>query len=477
MPLTTLETLLARIRDGESTDAELARARELLASDERFPAELRADALDDEPEFGASALLALLGHDDGLGASLGAALLFEAGSPFDAQDDAIDFPAVDIAGLVADAIGVPEEPVEAPRPELVASRELTAEDVEALEAALPLPLTAAISAEAGTVDVAVDVLAALGVSVLPIAEAVHYEAGLAPVDAAVLAAVGRPVLPMAAAVHAEAGEIELAASVASAIGDQVLPLAAALRAEAGLVDVADAVLEAIGGEARVPVSDAVRSEAGEVDVWPELAPAFDEAWLSAMLDGELAPAAHRVAAGRLGRNLRLGREMTAFADIGQQLRSAVAEEAGEAPSVWSEVAKAIGIADPEEVVGYDGAEVAAAIRAEAGTVDVTAAVMATIRRQAVVPVEPEIPEPANDSGFSWGAVAAVAAVLLVVVGVARVMPFGGSSTETSADLTFASAAEITVNELSYDENTFVQVIQAEADDGGSALIIWVDEEA
>ena len=42
---------------------------------------------------------------------------------------------------------------------------------------------------------------------------------------------------------------------------------------------------------------------------------------------------------------------------------------------------------------------------------------------------------------------------------------------------FASATEIVVDDLSYDEQAFVQVIQDTDDQGEQALIIWIDDEA
>ncbi len=161
--------------------------------------------------------------------------------------------------------------------------------------------------------------------------------------------------------------------------------------------------------------------------------------------------------------------------MGRQLRAAIAREAGPAPALWVDVATAIGADPSDEVAGWDGLLLAEAVRAEAGEVDVASDVMRRAHRTAVapVPVETVVPEPAN-RGFTWGA-AALAAVALIAVVVAQ--PWTSTSGAADAELQFADAGEIVVDDLSYAEDALVQVIQATDDDGAEALIIWVDEEA
>jgi hypothetical protein len=164
-------------------------------------------------------------------------------------------------------------------------------------------------------------------------------------------------------------------------------------------------------------------------------------------------------------------DMMAFAEIGRELRTAVQREGGEVPALWTDVARQIGIAEPEDVVGFDGAVVAAAVRQECGSVDVVDDVMRRVKRSALA-AGGEAPAPAN-RGFTWGAMA-VAAVALVFL-VARI-DFGngevGAGQSAMAALEFASADEIVVDDLSYAENA--AVFQDEGE--GGALIIWVDEE-
>jgi hypothetical protein len=209
----------------------------------------------------------------------------------------------------------------------------------------------------------------------------------------------------------------------------------------------------------------------------------NEAWVSALLDRELSQEEHVRSARRLMADKAAGRDMTDFAEIGRIVRAQVAAEAGAAPSVWAGVAAGIGLADPEKVEGWDETILGEAVRAEAGTVDVTAEVMRRVRRAAVAPQisfdGDEVLEPANNGGFAWGAVAAAALVLLTVL-LGR--PFVGglperidrdASVELAA-LQFASPGEIVVDDLSYAPDTNVQVIQEEGE--GGALIIWVEEE-
>ena len=140
-----LELQLAHIRGGRFTEAELAEARAALAADARFPPEIAADGLDDDPPAAAGALLALLGHEDGLGAVIAAAVRAEA---------------------------------DAARPEVPA---LSDAERAALALPWPVPLAAAVRVAAGRPpDVWPAVAAAIGVQTWSIGDAVRAAAGPAP---------------------------------------------------------------------------------------------------------------------------------------------------------------------------------------------------------------------------------------------------------------------------------------------------------
>lgn len=294
-----------------------------------------------------------------------------------------------------------------------------------------------------------------------------------------------------AALTEEAGEVDLVGDIFAAIAGTLpvreavraelagsVPIADAVRTEAGEVDVVEPVLDEAGlvEPFAVPVAEAVRAGAGPVDVVDDVMALIAEGWISTLLDRELAGAEHTRALEKLSRHATAGMQMTVFADVGRALRAAVSAEAGPGPSLWHGVAAGIGIADPEVVAGYDGALVAAAIRSEAGTVDVTAAVMQRVKQSAVAPVG-EVPAPAN-TRFAWGAMLLAAAAILCVVGANALFGAAGDGfPERSlpvAQLDFASPDEITIDDLEYGENAFVQVITTEGDD--AATIIWVEGE-
>ncbi len=294
-----------------------------------------------------------------------------------------------------------------------------------------------------------------------------------------------------AALFEEAGEVDLVGDIFSAIAATLpvreavraelfgsVPIAEAVRAEAGDVDVVDPVLAAAGlaEPFGVPVAEAVRACAGAVDVTDDVMGLLTEGWISALLDRELAGDEHTRALGRLSGHATAGLQMTVFADVGRALRASIAAEAGPAPSLWHGVAAGIGIADAEAVPGYDGALVADAIRSEAGTVDVTAAVMARVKQSAIAPVG-EVPAPAN-TRFAWGAMMLAAVVILSVVGANALFGAAGDGfPERSvpvAQLDFASPDEITIDDLEYGADAFVQVITTEGDD--AATIIWIEGE-
>lgn len=442
----TLETLLRRIRDGLADADEVVEARRLATHDARLPESLRSSAIfTDEPEADAAALLAVLGQDDLFGAALADAIAAEIGDqPVDAGEPVpgadADRPHVDVAG--------------------------------------------AVRGEAGRVEITGQVMGALGLAILPVADALAREVGEPPdLSGAVMGQVDAEVLPIGAAVSEEAGGIELAAAVLGELGAEVPPVEAAVRHEAGAPDATwvREVLEAIGIEV-LPVAEAVRAEAGTVDVAERVARTLSPEVLAGLLDHQLDATTHRLAAEAVGED-QLGSELTAMADLARDLRNALDEEAGSAPSVWGEVAHAVGIAEPERVEGWDETVLAEAVHHEAGEIDVIEAVQREIGKApprsmplAEIPME-SLPPPANRRTWGLGGlVLAAAALLAVFVGpLAGWLP-GGDGADgmlLPSGMTFASAQEVVVEDLQYADS--VQVFQTEGE--GGAVIIWFDEGA
>ncbi|MEO0605478.1 MAG: hypothetical protein AAF211_28870 [Myxococcota bacterium] len=123
-----------------------------------------------------------------------------------------------------------------------------------------------------------------------------------------------------------------------------------------------------------------------------------------------------------------------------------------------------------DAIPWPHVNVATAVRAEAGSIDVVARVMEAIARPSVIAApRSEIARPANDTR----AFAAVGLVLAAAV--ALFVSLAGIETTPDASLptlAFAHADEVVVEDLTSD--TDVLVLQGGGQDG--ALILWVDEE-
>jgi len=444
MSLRELDKLLMQIKDGDVSPSLVEHASRLLAEDTRLPDELRTGVLEDDPIEAASALLGVLGLDDGLSSMLRDAVRHESG------DDAL-------SSIDWDTIH--ERPVEAisesadasNRDPLEEALEVTAEMLAVVERE-PLMIREAVCAEAGQVDVSVQVLQTLGTL------------GLA--------------APIAEAVEQEAGTVELAAGVMQTLRvAPFIPVAVAVRGEAGPVDVTGSVLETLGIET-LPIRQAVVEEAGAIDVSKGVECFTSSMWVSALLDHELSSGAHRLAVELLQQDEQAGLRMTAWANQGREIRESCAREAGHLESLWPAIASDIGLDDPEHVDGWDGQSFVDAVRSEAGPIDIVDAVMTEVRRSSVLPVVPDVPAAANSKWIRRGLMA-VAAATLAVLGATNLYPTGSGELtgEDPSGLQFAAANEIVVDDLSYDEEVFVQVIQDIDDEGEAALIIWVDDEA
>ncbi|MBN2799458.1 MAG: hypothetical protein JXX28_09960 [Deltaproteobacteria bacterium] len=441
-----LITLLQLIRDRHASAAEVSRAATLLRAVEDLPEPLRAelDEEGDRPEA-AAALLDLLGHGERLADLLSAALRDEADAP-------------SLSDGIWGALDLEHEAVSA-APEATPA---------ALDQPLDLPLAAALAHEAGEVELALEVARALGWTLSPIRDALADEAGQISLAGQVAEALAAPV---AEAVRAEAGDADLAAGIAATLSLPCPPIRGALTDEAGEVDLASACLAALGYPA-APVAEAVRAQAGEVELRPEVSLLTEPGWVSGLLDNALPLHLHRLASSTLSHRPESLRELNALAEQGHSLRGALREEAGEV-ALWGGIAAQIGVEDAEQLAGYEPERVADAVRAEAGVIDITQAVMTSLRRSALGRV-PTVEPPANHVRGLVGALLIASAFLLTVLFSEQPE---AQIPEAPRAMQFADAREITVNELSWSQDAMVQLIQSSDEQGAEgALIIWVDEE-
>lgn len=385
-----------------------------------------------------------------------------------------------------------------------------APDVALAHDAGALPIAVALGAEAGEApDVAmahdpwaVAVAAALtreagaapelgslhDAAALPIGDALRLEAGEAPdvastmsegvdVVSAVLAEAGRApelaaafdeaAVDLGASIAAEAGSVELTGAIFEALGLETVELAAALQDEAGEVDLTDAVFASLG------LADEEGAEVVSLAAVRETVP--DGAWISQLLDREFSDADHRLAAARLTSDAAARAEMTAFADIGRELREGLSLEAGDAPALWHAVAAGIGVEDPERVEGWDESLLAAAVEVERGVQpDVAAAVMETISRDAHTIAPTELPEPAN-TNRGWVAVVGIAAAALLLFSlIPQFGGIGGNESEwTERPMELAGLGEVNVDTITIGDeaSVFVQV----PENTETPLIIYVDD--
>jgi hypothetical protein len=496
-----LDMLLQCIRDGASSRSDVARARALLAEDGRVPPGLR-HALDDDDDLPASAgaLMGVLGLDDGLfGSMLGAALSAESGGMFDDLPAPWDTPAAEpeiSAGELAEQEEHFEVPVGAAVRVAAGEVEVAVDVLTALGFRLSVPVAeavqeeasrvdvtagvelslavaAAVEEEAGNVELADQVLASLGLQTLEVASSVRREAGEVDLAEAVVHELGWELIAVAAAVCEECGSVEVVAGVLGALGEESVPVAQAVRAQAGTVDLAGDVLRALGYPG-VPIGDAVRDAAGVCDVASSVMRVVEPGWISAMLDNELGDE-HRLAVRRLREDPFASAEMTRMAQLGRELRASILVEAGEVVSVWEGVAAELDIA--VEAAAFE-VPVGAAVVGESGEVDVAEDVMVRVGRSAVADV-PVIPEPANNRRWLWSGVALAAIALFTVLVGGRLFTATDGSPDVASrlddsGLEFAAADEITVDDLTYADDVFVQI--RHDDDPEAPLIIIVDDE-
>jgi hypothetical protein len=277
--------------------------------------------------------------------------------------------------------------------------------------------------------------------------------------------------------------------------------AAGVLALLGLDDLGAVLADGIRAEADAVFEQAeVAGDSWQVDGWQQVADALVDGLREAAAHVDLADAVVRrlpVAAfahgGLVGAAVsreagevevadHVARDLSLGGAVGAELAGAVAALGGQvdvAGAVMSELAGA--------GLGEVTVPVADAVRAEAGPVDVVPAVLAALglwRAEAplVAPAaaasaasaaSAPVLAPAANSSRSWGfAGFALAAAVLVSVVVGRLaVPVEGSVPVPGP--AFAHAGEVVIEDLQYGSD--VQVIQTEGDDG--AVILWIDEEA
>ncbi len=315
--------------------------------------------------------------------------------------------------------------------------------------------------------------------------------------------------------RAEAGRADLADAVMHFVDpvpelllDRHLhALAQGLRREADRAPtgLASAVLDAVAPGRDASLEQALRvlaaelpAEAGEVElVEPVMAQVrrgyAQELELCAMVDGELAGETKRALAARLAEDSEGRRAITAMAELGRQLRRAVAHETAgcDLSDLWGGVAAQLGIR--ERAVWAD--EFAAGVQAEAGDIDIADLVMDSIlppareeRPQAREPgdapaLQPEL-EPSRPA--SWFrriplvSFALSAAALLLVINSMTPDPIqpgpqpgpGPGPELAEAIFEISDVNTIEIEELEVAQDAMVQVFQLEE---GAPMVILIDE--
>lgn len=249
---------------------------------------------------------------------------------------------------------------------------------------------------------------------------------------------------------------DLAARAAAGLAteDELCELAAALESDD----------DALG------LAEALRAEAGEIDlaadIMAAIEPVPDEAWLDGFADGQLEPARRAELAARLS-----PADHRRLADIGQistALREGLAREAGPAPDLWAPIARAIGVADPEAVPGWQPALLAEAVRAEAGSVNVVEAVMARVRPAAATEPAPLPFWRRLFQGISLPALGMATAAALVLLFPRPPAP--GVGVAFTFDV--APVNHVAIEEISAGPDAMVQVLQFDQD---APTIIFIDE--
>ncbi len=351
--------------------------------------------------------------------------------------------------------------------------------------------------ESDLVDLAPDVLAQVPVEPEPTAQAfealrggLEREAAQADLADAVMHFVEpspqprleRHLSALADGLRREA-RLHLPADLAGAVLDRVEP-----ARDRSLEQALQAMAHELAVEARSvaltePVMDAVQTVHAQ------------QLELCAMADGELGPDARRAVAARLADDPAGRRAITAMAELGRQLRHAVAHETAghDLSAIWPAVRDELGIGEQAA-----WAAVAQGIQAEAGEIDIADMVMDSIlpaavpvaaSEQAQDAVEPALaPEPSVEPAprptprwlrrlplFSFAASAA--ALLFVLNAIGPETPDPELPTEPGPQLAeaifeIADVNTIEIEQLEVAEDAMVQVFQLE---DGAPMVIFIDE--
>jgi hypothetical protein len=274
----------------------------------------------------------------------------------------------------------------------------------------------------------------------------------------------------------------------------------AQRAPVGLVG---AVLDTVAPDRDVTVERALEllaaelsTEASRVELVEPVMTAvrqdhLQDLALCAMVDGELAGEAKRALAARLADDVEGRQAITAMAELGRQLRRALAHETAghELGDLWAGVAARAGI---QERVAW-AEEFAAGIQAEAGDIDIADRVMDSILppvRQALPEAEALAPTPARQPvplrSDPWFrrlpllSFALSAAALLLVINAITPEPIqpgpqpGPGPGPELAEVIFeiSDVNTIEIEELEVAQDAMVQVFQLEE---GAPMVILIDE--
>ncbi len=211
--------------------------------------------------------------------------------------------------------------------------------------------------------------------------------------------------------------------------------------------------------------------------------------LCALADGELSSEQRRVLAARLSDDPASRREITAFVELGRQLRHALAHETAEADlaGIWPAVEVRLGLAEQGA-----WASLAEGIREEAGEIDIADLVMDSILEPArapepVEPADPVEPEPVRQpQAIPWfrrfpllGFAASAAALLFVLntmtppqPGIQAPVGPGEPVAEVAGFFRIEADNRAEIEELEVAQDAMVQVFQLE---DGAPMVIFIEE--
>lgn len=275
------------------------------------------------------------------------------------------------------------------------------------------------------------------------------------------------------------GSVDLVAAVLDALNvqDDWAPIGLALREELHLPgpDLADAIMSALSPG-------------------PEPDP---DTLLSAMYDGELSPAQRAQVVDRLRVDRAASAQLTAFAELGRLVREDNARQVGAADlqGVWAQVALGIGMADPEEVPGWEplGVALREAVQEKA---QLSAAEHAALSgailnalprpRAAYTPAPAPAPEPPRSiwrlmlsNPTLWAA--ALTALVLVAVQLqgpgpapvkAPVPVAAAPEPEPFQDIALQDWNEAEIHNIEYSADVAVQVVALE---DGAPVLLMIEE--